>query len=536
METIVCECGHSNPYGTSLCQACGKPLGNDVEVLKSMRYEGSARRSQVYKKTLVDKIWNFFSSVKVGVWLIIIILVASAIGTIFPQVTFIPPNVDPATHYESEYGTLGKIYYLLGFHNLYGSWWFIVLLGMLGLSLIIASLDRGVPLYKALKLQKVTRHDKFLMNQRLFSVSQEADIDEIKYALGSLRYKVREENGNIFAEKGRFSRWGAYVNHVGLIIFLTGAMLRFFPGMYVDEVVWVREGETTSIPGTKDDSGQYYLRNNDFILEMYDKKEKKFNRALSSVDGEVAKNYQSNVTLFKSKQGSVIGDKSQLEKIKDGQIRVNEPLKFDSYALYQTDFKLNEFNKMSFNLENKATGKSVGKLTVDLHEPNAKYDLGNGYRVELKDYYPNFILNDQDEPATVNNLPDNPAFVFAMYSPETPKGEKAFVGIQKNIEGGDNKYKMSFAGIETKDLTALTVKKDLTLWIIALGGLIFMIGVTQGLYWNYRRIWIKQNQDGVWTAAHTNKNWYGLKKDLEFLTRKTELMPLVDKMNDDSNK
>ncbi|WP_276516581.1 cytochrome c biogenesis protein ResB [Fictibacillus nanhaiensis] len=529
MQSKLCECGHSNPYGTSLCQACGKPLDNEVEVLSSMRYEGSARRSQTYKSTIVDRVWNFFSSVKVGVWLIVTILVAAAIGTIFPQEMFIPPNVDPASHYESEYGTLGFIYYLLGFHNLYGSWWFIILLGMLGLSIIIASLDRGIPLYKALKTQRVTRHDQFMKNQRLLSVSHDVEMEEIKYSLETLRYKVREEEGNLFAEKGRFSRWGAYVNHVGLIIFLTGAMLRFFPGMYVDEILWVREGEKASIPGTKSDEGQFYLENNDFILEMYDKNDKKFNSALSSVDGEVAKNYQSNVTLYKTEPAHTIGEEPKLLKVKDGVIRVNEPFKFDSFALYQTDFKLNEFYKMSFKLEEKSTGKFFGDLTVDLHEPETEYDLGNGYRVEILDYYPNFVLNEHNQPATVNNLPDNPAFVFAMYSPSTPKGEKAFVGIQKNIESGDNQFKMSFAGIETKDLTALTVRKDHTLWIIALGGIIFMIGVTQGLYWNYRRIWIKQNEDGIWAAAHTNKNWYGLKKDLEFLSDKTNLTPLEDK-------
>ena len=40
-------------------------------------------------------------------------------------------------------------------------------------------------------------------------------------------YNVKVEDGNVLAEKGRFSRWGPYVNHIGLIIFLFGAMLRF---------------------------------------------------------------------------------------------------------------------------------------------------------------------------------------------------------------------------------------------------------------------------------------------------------------------
>ena len=38
-----------------------------------------------------------------------------------------------------------------------------------------------------------------------------------------------------------------------------------------------------------------------------------------------------------------------------------------------------------------------------------------------------------------------------MFTPETPDGEVSFVGIQQNIEpDGNNKYKMSFAGVKCK--------------------------------------------------------------------------------------
>ncbi|PAK74402.1 cytochrome c biogenesis protein ResB, partial [Micrococcus luteus] len=74
--------------------------------------------SQTYNKTIVDKIWNFFSSVKVGVWLIGITLVASALGTIYPQEMYIPPNFAASEYYEDEYGWTGRLYYELGFHNL----------------------------------------------------------------------------------------------------------------------------------------------------------------------------------------------------------------------------------------------------------------------------------------------------------------------------------------------------------------------------------------------------------------------------------
>jgi cytochrome c biogenesis protein len=536
MEQVKCECGHVNPIGTVICESCGRTLQDDDEKkLLDMRYEGSARRSQTYNKTAIDKIWNFFSSVKVGVWLIVITLIASAIGTIYPQQMYIPPNVTPAQYYKEQYGITGKLYYELGFHNLYGSWWYMVLIAAIGVSLVICSIDRVVPLYKALKRQGVTKHDSFLRRQRLFSETNinfnvDEALEKVKENLHKKRYSIRVENGNILAEKGRFSRWGPYVNHIGLIIFLIGAMLRFVPGMYVDEVMWIREGETKVIPGTK---GKYYLKSDKFILEVYekDKENKVFSEAIDRVgDGKVAKNYQTNVTLYERKGEIVPGEEPKLKKIKDFQIRVNEPLKHDSYALYQVDFKLNELRKMSFQLVNKSNDKkSFGTITVDLLNPQPKYELGNGYSVELLSYFPDFYFDDEGNPATKSRVPNNPAFVFKMITPDKPEGEISFVAIQQTIEPfGDNEYKMKFAGIETVNVSALTVRKDLTLWILAAGGAIFMIGVIQGMYWNHRRIWIKRKDGELLVAAHTNKNWYGLKREVASIFADTNIVEPAD--------
>ncbi len=130
MKEVKCECGHINPIGTVLCESCGNPIAakeKNSSKLLDMRYDGSARRSQTYNKTIVDKVWNFFSSVKVGVWLIVITLLASSLGTIFPQERFIPPGASASTYYEEQYGSFGKLYYTLGFHDLYNSWWFLAL-------------------------------------------------------------------------------------------------------------------------------------------------------------------------------------------------------------------------------------------------------------------------------------------------------------------------------------------------------------------------------------------------------------------------
>lgn len=536
LKEIKCECGHVNPIGTVFCEACGKPFESNENVkLLDMRYEGSARRSLTQTKTVVDKIWSFFSSVKVGVWLIVITLAASAIGTIFPQEMYITPGIAPAEYYKQEYGFLGQLYYQLGFNNLYGSLWYMMLIASIGISLVICSLDRVIPLYKALKKQGVKRHPSFLKRQRLYGTGtpQDGDLERVQKNLKKANYNVKVEDGNVLAEKGRFSRWGPYVNHIGLIIFLFGAMLRFLPSMYVDEALWLRDGETKEIPGT---DGQYYLKNEKFIKEVYDKSKDKevYDEAIDRVgDKMIAKNFQTNAVLYKAVGENIAGQKPKLEKVKEAEIRVNEPLKFDQFAVYQVDYKENEFKSMSFHLQNKENNQKLGPIKVDLTNPTEKYDLGNGYSLELLSYFPDFYFDESGRPNTKTKLPNNPAFVFKMFTPETPDGEVSFVGIQQNIEpDGNNKYKMSFAGVEMQNATALTVRKDLTLWILGIGGFIFMVGVIQGMYWNHRRIWIQRVNDEWWIAGHTNKNWFGLKKDIERVLEGTAIPQPNDKVVD----
>ncbi|HET7578596.1 MAG TPA: cytochrome c biogenesis protein ResB [Bacillales bacterium] len=537
-KQIVCECGHKNPYGTILCESCGKPLEaerTESREFLTMRYEGSARRSQTYNRTIIDKIWNYFSSVKIGVTLIVLTFIASAIGTAFPQEAFIPPNADPAQYYHQKYGVFGELYYELGFHNLYGSWWFMILIALLGLSIIVASIDRGIPLWRALKNQSVTRHDIFLKRQRLFTTTEIDDPDSTmsraRTALKKKHYKIREENGNLFAEKARFSRWGAYVNHAGLIIIMIGAMLRFIPGMYIDTNFWVSEGQTKPIPGT---NGEYYIKNHKFILQMYKEKNKRFGEAVrKEAGGVLPKNFQTNVSLYRRVDNGILGSEPKLKKVKDDKIRVNHPLQFGGFSVYQVDFQMNAFSKMSFTLNKKSTGKSFGKFTVDLYNPKDVYKLGNGYKVKLLAYFPDFYFNDQNEPATKSPIPNNPAFIFRMFTPDKPKGETSFVAIRKNLDiKGNNEYKLSFAGLQTKNLSALNVHRDRTLWVIIIGAILFLGGVVQGLYWQYRRVWLKRKDGEIWLAAATNKNWFGLKKDLEAVTNVTKLIEPTDRLDE----
>jgi len=541
LKKIKCECGHVNPEGTVLCEACGKPIsgnqhieGNDKKKLLNMRYDGSARRSKTYNQSIIDKTWNFFSSVKVGVWLIVIALIASGIGTIFPQQLYIPedaPSRDPAIFYEDRYGIFGKIYYQLGFYDLYNSWWYMIIIALIGISLVICSIDRFVPLRRALKMQKPKRHKTFVSRQRLFSTSDyisDEEIDKVIKQLKSRRYRISEDQGHIMAEKGRFSRWGPYVNHIGLIIILLAALLRQTPLLYLDEYVWLRDGEQSVIPGT---NGEYFIESNGFLLETHDADDERFKEALQKSGEPVVKNYQTDLTIYKKPDDAVIGS-DELEVVTEDEIRMNHPLKFDSYTLYQAGYQLNEFTNMSFKVfeTDDPEEEALGTFTVDLltDSSDSKYTFDNGLTVEIDQVFLDYHLED-GEPRSKSKDPKNPAFVFKVSDPETDVPEFSFAGIGKNIDAtGENKYKLGIIDYEMHDVSGITVRRDYTLPLFMVGALIFMIGVIQGMYWQHRRIWLHPKDNQLLLAAHTNKNWHGLKQDIEKAIDDTQIHMVID--------
>src|SRR5699024_10630082 len=130
----------------------------------------------------------------------------------------------------------------------------------------------------------------------------------------------RDDGGHILAEKGRFSRWGPYVNHIGLIIILLAAILRMTPLLFLDEYVWIREGEQLPIPGT---DSEYYIENKQFTLETHDANDERFQAAIEKQDGMIPSNYQTDLVIYKVTNADVTGAEPELEEYIDTSIKMN---------------------------------------------------------------------------------------------------------------------------------------------------------------------------------------------------------------------
>jgi cytochrome c biogenesis protein len=530
-ENTKCECGHQNPPDTTLCESCGKPLGAEAqsEGPLEMRYEGAARRSRKANPNVLDRIWSFFSSVKVAVVLIVITLIAATLGTILPQESsFI--NFDPAW-YEENYGLAGKIYYMLGLSHTYESWWFITLLVMIGASLVICSLDRVVPLYRALNRQQARKHIQFLTRQRVtYAADLEGDAEEwtrkLAESLRKKRFRVTTEETALLAEKNRFSRWGPYINHVGLIIFLLAVLARAIPGWHMDEYVGVREGEVVPIPETN-----YYVKNIEFNVEYYpdDELPERLKGTLRP------KRFVTKAELYvcEANCGSTALE-PVLRKVKEHDILVNDPLEYRGLKLYQFDYdttpRLKAVHPVLVDLK---SGETYGPFELSILEPEPEYELGP-YRLKLITRFLDFTVTESGEPGNKSSQPNAPAFLFLIEGPDLPEGGETFFYFPiptdrerfgQDLINGEMAERFDFrvtdmAHVEfLGDVSYLNVRVDRALPLIFAGAFISLIGLVMGFYWQHRRVWLRIEGGRLTLGAHTNKNWYGLRSEVAAVLR-----------------
>ncbi len=535
LENTKCECGHQNAVGTVLCESCGKPLfENEGDEILEMRYDGVARRSQKQNPSLIDRAWNFLSSVRNAVIIIFITLIGAVLGTVYPQEnTFM--NIDPAQYYASRYGQLGSIYYHLGLSHTYSSWWFKLLLVLIGASLIVCSLDRVLPLYRALSKQKIRKHLDFIRRQRaVYAGTLEFNekngnnagewVQKLAEQLKKKRYKVHVDDGALLAEKNRFSRWGPYINHIGLIIFLLAVLMRGIPGWYMDQYQGFLEGALSPIENTP-----YYLKNEKFTVEYYSDAE--LPDKFRGQGRMMPKLFQTQAVLYECTQNcNDPGKDPVLNEVARHNIEVNKPLIYNGFSFYQFDFRQTpQIVSVTVSLKNKQSGEKFGSFKLETKNPKPDYDAGP-YHLELKGYFPDFALNDKGDPYTKSNDPNTPAYIFLVKGPDIPQKGEVYIYFPKMIDkqkfsqdklngAFGEKFDISAGSMQNVELanytSYLNIRVDRALPYIFTGAGIFMIGVVMGLYWQHRRIWLRIDEGNrLSLGAHTNKNWFGLKKDV----------------------
>jgi cytochrome c biogenesis protein len=437
-------------------------------------------------------------------------------------------KMDFAQYYKDNYGWTGTLYHAIGLSNTYDSWWFKGLLAMIGASLVICSLDRVLPLYRALAKKAIRKHPTFLLRQKIRYEGALSDngqaIPALRRALQNRHYRVYTDGQALFAEKNRFSRWGPYINHIGLIIFLVACLVRSMFAWNLDFYA-VQEGQTKQIGNTG-----YYMKNEDFNVTMYP-------------NGQTVKAYTTKAVLYKCVENcDSPGNEPTLKQLTAHNIKVNHPLKYRELTVFNVDYQSTPMIiGATVHIWDVKSNKELGTFNVDLLNPKSVYAV-NGYTLNVLGYYPEAKLAN-GKFTTLSSEPKAPAFVFNIEGPNLPKDGQIYLYFVRPIdkvnydqdlinERAGSKVKLGIGTMADVQLSEFTtyfnVTRDRSMPFIWTGAAISMIGLIMGFYWHHRRIWLTVENNRILLGAHTNKNWYGIRKEVATVLKEANVVATID--------
>jgi cytochrome c biogenesis protein len=449
---------------------------------------GSRREERGYLLNFLNRVWDFFTSVKLTVVVLVSLGATSIIGTVIPQ------NKDAAV-YVREYGEfLYRIFTVFDIFDMYHSWWYQCLILLLTINIIICSINRLSATRKILFVKNPPFHISRFRNSKLKeeftdnrSTEQLIDMYEpvISRRFAYSRVDNTEMGRVIFAEKWRWTRLGVYVIHMSVVLLLFGALIGSVFG--IEGFVNIPEGEVINSIRTLNNGK---IHNLDFEIRCDD-----FN--VSFYDTGAPKEYRSSLTILEK-------GKPILKK----EIIVNDPLRYKGINLFQSSYGTLPPNKLTLTFKSNATGKVFKKMAmigkqIDIPEGMGTFTL-QAYR-KSADYGGHNIGEAFTGILTQDHR--NPVFVLLpLRFPSFDKMRKGDVVI--SVTEYDKRY-----------FTGLMVTKDPGVWIVYSGFILMIIGFFITCFMSHQQLCIEVIKGGeksrVMVTGTANKNKLGMQRKVK---------------------
>ncbi len=442
----------------------------------------------------MKSIIQFFSSVKLGIVLIIIITLASILGTLVPQQRSI-------AEYAARYDQFSSILIRLEITNLYHSWWYISLLFFLSLNIIVCTLTRFTPKlrrsfrpkkeFERKNLQTAKINYRFIKNWTL-----EQTEEGIKKALSSRHYRTKvnkkENRIHLLARKKMFGLFGSDVVHIGLLIILIGGIISGATGFGAN--IKISEGQTVPVL-----NADFKLRLEKFETEYWP-------------SGSV-KDWKSTLTVLKNE--SPILTKT---------VEVNHPLSYEGFVFYQSSYGWDWENPSLEIWAKKNTDPDYSKKVMLRLGEKAVLEEEN-IEISVLNFVPDFILNERNQVTTRSLEPNNPAAFLEGWQ----DGEKIFSGwifakfpdfaqMHSDVE---TDLKFELKDFEAAQYSGIQMSKDPGVNFIWAGCIILMIGLCLAFFWLPREIKIlaeeEQGKTKIVAGGLATKNKEIFKSEFEGL-------------------
>ena len=175
-----------------------------------------------------NKIWDFFTSVRLTIVILLTLAATSIIGTLIPQ------NQEPAAYFQAFGGFLYRLFDIFGLFDMYHSWWFQLLIVLLTINIIVCSIDRISANRRILFVKKPTfslaRFRNFKRKEQFKDDHSTDQLQEICQAFVKRHFRhshmeTTDAGYAIYGEKGRWTRFGVYTVHLSVVLLLVGGLI-----------------------------------------------------------------------------------------------------------------------------------------------------------------------------------------------------------------------------------------------------------------------------------------------------------------------
>ena len=433
-----------------------------------------------------SQLFEFFASVRLTVTVLLTLAATSIIGTVIPQ----NQKMDA---YLRAYGPkLFRLFSVLDIFDMYHSWWFRLLLVLLGINIVVCSLDRLPGVWKIVVKPtgfKPSRFQNALLQRQVDVPSIEPVQPLIEKALSQSIGTVRRErlpNGYyLWSEKGRWTRLGVYGVHLSVVFLLAGGLIGSFWGF--DGEVNIPEGQTVQKVRLSN-SGQsiplpFEIRCDKFSVSFYE----------SGAPSE----YRSTLTILEKGVPVLTRD-----------IIVNDPLRYKGVNLFQSSYG----NLPSENVVLSFTSRETG---MEYRIPAAI-----GQTVTIPEGLGTFRMTDFSRDHRFMGHAVGDAFIGRLI---LSAGDTLEIVLPVKFPSFDKMRKgdviVAVAETETRFYTGLQVTSDPGVWVVYAGFLLMISGCIVTFFMSHQQVCIEALADGkqcrVMIRGIANKNKIELQKKVD---------------------
>ncbi len=264
----------------------------------------------------ISKVLNWLSSLKIAIFLLLLIAISCAAGTIIPQQESDQYYYDNFT--ENPFlGILNaKILLLFEFNHIYTSFWFLLLLIWLSIALSVCSFRRQLPILKSalnwIDYKSSRQITKLSISQAIQSNNPLKSLEEIRTYLNKKGWNIKETEGRIAARQGVIGRLGPILIHLGMILLMVGATYGSLYGKSIERFL---------APGRS--------------IDLLDKNEEK-GLTIELESFQIERDPQGRAEQYRS----IINILEPNGNNEAKEISVNYPLRYKGLTLYQADWSL----------------------------------------------------------------------------------------------------------------------------------------------------------------------------------------------------